>query len=159
MLIEQILRRSDELDDTIVNLLPDDSPTYPGRPRMGMSVTAASLSIERARALRHLVAGGFISAAVPLMRLQFEATTRSAWLLFAASEEDVALTAAHSTVESEQAARKLPMATDMIKQLKGASAAIPAAAAPAAMLGRFNDLQRSRFELLRPRPHPCAATP
>lgn len=143
MPIEQILRRSDELDATIVGLLPDDYPTYQGRPRMGMSVTAASLSIEHARALRFLVAGGFVSSAAPTMRLQFEATTRSAWLLFAASEEDVALAAAPLTAESEQAARDLPMATDMIKQLRKASVDMPAAAAPAAMLGRFNLMQRN----------------
>ena len=36
-------------------------------------------------------AGGFVSFAVPTMRMQSEATTRSAWLLFAANDADVAL--------------------------------------------------------------------
>ncbi|WP_145746014.1 DUF6988 family protein [Variovorax beijingensis] len=144
MPIERILRRSEELDDAIVQLLDlDDYPVYgEDAPRMGLSVTAASLAMEHARALRNLVAGGFVSSAVPLMRLQYEATARSAWLLFAASDEHVTLAAAPLTAEADEAARKLPLARDMIKQLRNASVAVPAAAAPAAMLGRFDDMQR-----------------
>lgn len=144
MQIQQILHRSEELDATIVQLLDlDNYPVYgDGEPRMGLSVTAASLAIEHARALRNLIAGGFVSSAVPLMRLQYEATTRSAWLLFAASEEHVSLAAAPLTAAADEAARKLPLARDMIKQLRNASATVPAAAAPAAMLGRFDDMQR-----------------
>lgn len=144
MPIERILRRSEELDDTIVQLLDlDNYPTYADdAPRMGLSVTAASLSIDHARALRILVAGGMVSSAVPLMRLQWETTTRSVWLLFAASEDHVQLVAAPLTAQSDEAARKLPMAREMVKQLRNASAAVPAAAAPAAMLGRFDDMQR-----------------
>lgn len=145
MPIEQILRRSEELDETIVQLL--DLDTYPvygdDRPRMGLSVTAASLSFDHARALRLLVAGGFVSSAVPIMRMQFEATTRSAWLLFAATDTEVAIAAAPLNSASEEAARKLPMASAMIKELGKASAAVPAAAAPAAMLGQFDKMQRA----------------
>lgn len=144
MPIEQILRRSEELDDTIVQLLDlDNYPVYgEDAPRMRLSVTAASLAMEHARALRNLVAGGFVSSAAPLMRLQYEATTRSVWLLFAAKEEHIALVAAPLTPVADEAARKLPLAREMIKQLQNASATVPAAAAPAAMLGRFDDMQR-----------------
>ncbi|WP_431273268.1 DUF6988 family protein [Variovorax ureilyticus] len=110
---------------------------------MGLSVTAASLSFDHARALRLLVAGGFVSSAVPTMRMQFEATTRSAWLLFAATDVQVAIAGAPLTAENEEAARDLPMATGMIKDLQKASVAMPAAAAPAAMLGQFNKMQRN----------------
>ncbi|WP_298705647.1 hypothetical protein [uncultured Variovorax sp.] len=141
MPIERILRRSDELDDAIVQLLePERYPSFDDAPRLGLSATAASLSIDHARALRLLVAGGHLSSAVPVMRLQFEATTRAVWILFAASDAAVSLAAAPLTLESDEAARKLPAASEMIKQLQKASA--PAAAAPAAMLGRFNDMQR-----------------
>ena len=62
--INQILRRSDELDDTIIRML--DIDRYPdhasGAQRMVLSVTAASLSIDHARALRSLVADGFVSS-------------------------------------------------------------------------------------------------
>lgn len=123
-----------------------DLERYPdhgaGSERFALSVTAAALSIDHARALRALVADGFVSSAVPLMRLQFESTTRSAWLLFAASEGQVTIAAAPLTVEADEAARKLPVAREMIKQLRGASIAVPAAGAPAAMLGRFEDMQR-----------------
>ncbi|MBB3181151.1 DUF6988 family protein [Variovorax sp. Sphag1AA] len=145
MPIEQILRRSEELDDAIVRMLDLDSyPVYAeDRKRMGLSVTAASLSFDHARALRLLVASGFVSSAVPLMRMQFEATTRSAWLLFAAAEAEVAAAGAPLSAESQEAARSLPMATGMIKALRQASAAVPAAAAPAAMLGQFDKMQRN----------------
>lgn len=142
--IEQILRRSDELDDVIVRML--DLDRYPEHgecaQRMTLSVTAASLSIDHARAMRALVADGFVSSAAPLMRLQFESTTRSAWLLFAATEEQIILASAPLTAEADEAARKLPAAREMIKQLRNASSTVPAAAAPAAMLGRFEDMQR-----------------
>lgn len=144
MPIDRILARSEELEAAIVQLLDTDAyPTYgPDRARMQLSVTAASLSFEHARALRFLVAGGLVSSAIPVMRLQFEAVTRSAWLLFAASDEAVAIAAAPLTSESETAARDLlPMAFEMIKQLR--KSPLPAAAAPAAMLGRFNDMQRN----------------
>ncbi len=110
--IELLLRRSDELDATIMRMLDlDRYPEYGyGAKRMGLSVTAASLSIDHARALRSLTDDGFLSSAVPLLRLQFESTTRSAWLLFAASEGQVALAAAPLTVETDEAARKLPVA-------------------------------------------------
>ena len=142
--IELLLRRSDELDATIMRMLDlDRYPEYgDGAKRMGLSVTAASLSIDHARALRSLTDDGFLSSAVPLLRLQFESTTRSAWLLFAASEGQVALAAAPLTVETDEAARKLPVAHEMIKQLRGASIAVPAAGAPAVMLGRFEYMQR-----------------
>lgn len=142
--IEQILRRSDELDDVIVRML--DLDRYPEHgedaQRMTLSVTAASLSIDHARAMRALVADGFISSAAPLMRLQFESTTRSAWLLFAATEEQITLASAPLTAKADEAARKLPAAREMIKQLCNASSTVPAAAAPAAMLGRFEEMQR-----------------
>lgn len=145
MPIEQILRRSEELDDTIVRMLdPDTYPVFgPDRLRMSLSVTAASLSLEHARALRFLVAGVFISSAVPTMRMQFEATTRSAWLLFAATDADVALAGAPLTAVAEEAARRMPMATGMIKDLAKASATVPAANAPAVMLGQFDRMQRN----------------
>lgn len=77
------------------------------------------------------------------MRMQFEATTRSAWLLFAATDAEVAVSGAPLSAASEEAARKLPMASGMIKELGKASATAPAAAAPAAMLGQFDKAQRS----------------
>jgi hypothetical protein len=44
------------------------------------------------------------------------------------------------TTNADEAARKLPLVTEMIRQLS--KSPHPSAAAPAAMLGRFNDLNR-----------------
>lgn len=88
--IELLLRRSAELDATIMQMF--DLDRYPecgdGAQRMGLSVTATSLSIDHARALPSLTDDGFLSSAVPLLRLQFESTTRSACLI-AVNVEDM----------------------------------------------------------------------
>ena len=64
-------------------------------------------------------------------------------MLFAATDAQVALAGAPLTTHTEEAARDLPMATGMIKELQKASAAMPAAAAPATMLDQFNKMQRN----------------
>jgi hypothetical protein len=59
MPIERILRRSEELDDAIVQVLDLDAyQPFDDSSRIGLSVTAASLSIDHWHALRLLVVAG-----------------------------------------------------------------------------------------------------
>ena len=74
-----------------------------------------------------------------LMRLQFEALTRAMWLIYAANDGAIAKLLAPLTTESEQAAKNLPSANDMIEQMgKRVGQTVPAAAHQ--MLVRFKDV-------------------
>lgn len=118
MVLEQVLHRSDELDDAIMQLLAAEA--Y--RPandtsRVLTSVGAAAVSIEHARALRCLIAVDHPSSAIALLRLQFEALTRAVWMLYAASDSDVSLAAAVLSPQTEKDASKLPGVSKMLTEL------------------------------------------
>lgn len=138
MVLEQVLHRSDELDDTIMQLLGAEA--Y--RPandtsRVSTSVGAAAVSIEHARALRCLIEVDHPSSAIALLRLQFEALTRAVWMLYAASDSDVSLAAAVLSPKTEKDASKLPGVSRMLSELGKTTA--PSAAAPTAMLNKFKE--------------------
>lgn len=57
--------------------------------------------------------------AIGLLRLQYEVLVRAMWLLYAASEEGVAKLAGVLTHEGAQRAEKIPMLSEMLKELEG----------------------------------------
>jgi hypothetical protein len=136
MLLDQVLHRSDELDDAIVQLLGGEHyrPANDTN-RVSTSASAAAVSLAHARALRCLIATAQMPSAVALLRLQFETLTRSVWLLYAANDLEVELVAAPLSAESEKEASKLFGIVKMLAALSASSA--PSAAAPTAMLNRF----------------------
>lgn len=75
------------------------------------------------------------TSAIAVMRLQFEALTRSVWILYAASDAAVEKLTAPLTRTNEKAANKLPMLAEMLTALDGK-------APPAAlqMLNQFKDI-------------------
>lgn len=98
-----------------------------------------SVSLEHATSLRVLMASGLPTSAVGLMRLQFEALTRAMWLLYAASDSAISKLMVPLTVESEQAAKNLPSASEMIEQI-GKRVGTSAPEAAHQMLVRFKDM-------------------
>lgn len=131
--MERLLQRSDELDEEIFNILDPD--TY--RPmelsdRVGAAIGLALVSTEHGKALRALVILGLMPSAISLMRSQFEALTRSVWLMWAAKDVDIERIQAPLTLESEKAASKLPMLSKMLEEV--AESAPPG---PSQMLGQF----------------------
>jgi hypothetical protein len=98
--------------------------------------------MEHAIALRALTAVGLPTSAVSLMRLQFEALTRAMWLVYAASEIQIEKLQAPLTSEGEQAAKNLPGATEMIRQIENrVGQGVPVAAH--LMLSHFKDVSWS----------------
>jgi len=87
--MDHLLNRSCLLSQAIlssvVHLAADHST------RRLASMDAALLSLEHADALRTVMAGGMASSSVALMRCQYEAFTRSVWVLHCATEEQVEL--------------------------------------------------------------------
>lgn len=98
---------------TIIGLpLLDDSE------RVRVSDTLCSLSLEHWSAIRPLLASGLFPSAVVVHRAQFEAILRSLWVLYGASDGELAkLNCAELNAESEQAAKNLPQAASMMEVL------------------------------------------
>lgn len=135
--LEHMLRRSDELHEKILSVL--DDAEFDDSPRSEAAFGMCFVALEHGTALRALMALGLPTSAVSLMRLQFEALTRAMWLIYAANDHAVAKLLAPLTLESEQAAKNLPSASDMIEQIgKRVGQGVPAAAHQ--MLAQFKDV-------------------
>jgi len=78
-----------------------------------------SIAFEHAESLKILVAARNLTSATGLLRLQYEALVRSMWLKYSASDQAVSSLMAELTHESEKLANKLPMLSEMLKQLEG----------------------------------------
>lgn len=135
--LDQMLRRSDELHETLLRL--HDGTEFDLSPRGESSFGMCSVALEHASSLRVLMAMGLPTSAVGLMRLQFEALTRAMWLLYGANDAAIAKLVAPLTTESEQAAKNLPSASEMIEQIgKRVGTNVPEAAHQ--MLVRFKEV-------------------
>ena len=134
-LFERLLRRSEELDQEIFTILEQGfcSRAEPSE-RLDAAIGLALVAIEHGRALRALVSLGLMPSAISLMRPQFEAVTRSVWLMWAAKETDIEHIQAPLTLESEKAASKLPMLSKMLDQISES-----APSGPSQMLAQFKE--------------------
>lgn len=125
--LDQMLTRSDTLMERLTELL--DDAEFDGSPRGEAALGMCVVAMEHATALRALMALGLPTSAVSLMRLQFEALTRAMWLIYAASDAAIEKLSAPLTIETEQAAKNLPSAKEMIDQIgKRVGQSAPAAA-------------------------------
>jgi hypothetical protein len=135
--LERMLRRSDDLHERLLALL--DDAEFDGSLRGEAAFGMCFVALEHGTALRAVMALGLPTSAVSLMRLQFEALTRAMWLIYAASDQAIAKLLAPLTQESEQAAKNLPSASDMIEQIgKRVDQGVPSAAYQ--MLAQFKDV-------------------
>lgn len=80
--------------------------------RQEAAIAAAEVAIEHGTALSALFDIGMANSAVALLRLQYEALLRSAWLLYAATDIQVEKASAPLTRESATAAKNLPNAEE-----------------------------------------------
>lgn len=116
----RVLDRSRDLEVEIDRLLGGDAYRLADESvRAVSSAAAAQVSMEHGQALRALIVASLPTSAVSLMRLQHEALTRSAWLLYAASDVEVDKLMGPLTRETERAANKLPMMKSMLDELAG----------------------------------------
>lgn len=108
-------RESEKLAGELLQLI--DLPLCNGTARVGIADVACSLSLEHWHSVRRLLADGLMSSALVVHRSQFEAILRSVWLTYAASEADVAKLATVLDLETEQAAKNLSQAQQMMAAL------------------------------------------
>lgn len=114
------LALSDELEQAIYALLdPETYELASNEPNFVACFQACQLAMEHGQALRALVSSQFDSTAATVLRVQFEALTRAQWAAYAASEDELAALTAPLSEGAEKAASNLPMASAMIKAMRG----------------------------------------
>ncbi|MDU0353762.1 hypothetical protein RS130_07345 [Paraglaciecola aquimarina] len=103
--------------------------------RVNASWIMCLVALEHSSSLRQLAMCGNYTSAICIIRSQFEALTRAAWLFYAASDQKVENT--FSTLsELSQSADQKPNNAEMIKALEG-----KAPAQAVAMFSEFRDVQ------------------
>ncbi len=115
MSMTSIFDESDDLSEELMALI--DVPLFDDSARIKTSDAACSLSLEHWASVRGLLQSGLLSSALVVHRAQFEALTRSIWLLYAASEEHLSKLTSALSLESEQAAKNMPQTTEMMQAL------------------------------------------
>lgn len=110
-----ILEESETLAEQLHELL--SAPLFDDSERLSTSNLACSVSLEHWAGVRKLFASRLLLSAVVLHRSQFEALVRSVWLLYAASDLEVAKLAADLTTETELAAKNLAQVAKMMEAL------------------------------------------
>jgi hypothetical protein len=125
--LNRLLMRSVELECELTDLLRFDD--FGISPRWSTSRVICGIAFEHAESAKMLVTAGNFTSSVGLLRLQYEALVRAMWLYYAAPDSAVEKLAAELTHESAQRASNLPMAVEMLEQLKQ-SQAPPAAVDP-----------------------------
>lgn len=113
--MDDFLDRSDELHLEVLGLL-DGASTYPGI-RYEVALVACGVALEHALSLRLLVRAQCYTSAISMMRLQYEALTRSVWLLYAATDVQVDKMTSPLSLDAEHAAKKMPMFGAMLEQI------------------------------------------
>lgn len=105
--------------------------------RNDLVAAACTLCIEHGRVLRTAYVVDAPNSGSSLLRLQYEALLRAAWLLFAANPSHVEALSCPLDAESERAAKNLPGYSDMLKAvLKAAPEGL------SAPLAEFNQYSR-----------------
>lgn len=110
-----ILDQSADLEDRLQGCFPEGALLLAdASPRHELAARAAQLTLEHASALRAAFAVNAPSSAAALMRLQYEALLRAAWLLYAASPDQVTKLGRDLDAAAEQASKNAPGYLDML---------------------------------------------
>jgi hypothetical protein len=89
----------------------------PDHPRCVLSFKAGCLSLELASGALRLAQERNVSAAMALIRPQFESIVRGMWLLYSADENWIEVLSQPLTVETLKAGNKAPMLKEMLDAL------------------------------------------
>lgn len=115
-MIAEMLEATDEFAIRLMVLI--DLPLYDDSRRIAISDVSCSMALEHWQATLHALQAGLLPSAIVVHRAQFEALLRSIWLLYAASDDQVAKLAEDLSIESEQCAKNLPQTADMMAALE-----------------------------------------
>ena len=131
--MDRVFEESDQLAAELFAVI-GDLPLVNDTEHVRVADLACSLSMEHWFSARVLLQGALLPSALVVHRAQFEALTRSIWLTYAATEENIGKFTADLSLDSEQAAKNSPGVDKMMQQI-AAKAPKPAHAG----LLRFKD--------------------
>ncbi|MDX6083863.1 hypothetical protein SIL81_20500 [Xanthomonas campestris pv. incanae] len=114
--VEKLFEGSDELLEALAPITA--APPFDQSDRLQVCRALCLLSIEHAVASRCLLAVGAGPSTVIIHRAQFEALVRAVWILYCASDTEVACLQEELTPMSESVAARLPMASKMLVALE-----------------------------------------
>ena len=114
--MDLLLDRSRAFEDALFGVVGGIEP-IDGSPRHLVCESACLLAIEHATSVRTLFAAGLLHSGTALVRVQYEAVLRGAWVLYAANEPQVSLLSETLDLDSEHAANKLPGPGDMLSAI------------------------------------------
>jgi len=133
-----LLERSEEFEAAIQACFPDGGLVLAQETEKSELVAAAcQISIEHALVLRTAFTALAPNSGAAVLRLQYEALLRAAWLLFSATPAHVERLSRTLDLEAEQAAKNLP---GYLEMLKAVSEKAPAGLS--APLAEFNQYSR-----------------
>lgn len=115
--LDTLLERSDAFLEHLLGML-DKVEDWSEGPRTTACLASCEVSIEHGQAVRLLFAAGFPNAACVAMRAQYEAVLRAAWLQNCASKDEVNRLLQPLNPETEQAAKNLAGAREMLVALQ-----------------------------------------
>jgi hypothetical protein len=136
--ITLLLLRTEAFESSLVACFPDTGVALAdATTRHDLCATACMLSIEHASVLRTAFGAVAPNSGAALLRLQFEALLRAAWLLYSANPNQVEKLAQVLNLEAEQAAKNMPTYMEMLNAV-----AKQAPAGLSAPLVEFNQYSR-----------------
>lgn len=116
--LSTLLERSAEFLEAMMTRIASAESFGGENARHEVAIAAAEVALEHGVSLNALFELGMGNSAVALLRLEYEALLRSAWLLYAATDLQVEKATAPLTRESADAAKGLPNALGMLEALE-----------------------------------------
>jgi hypothetical protein len=116
-ILDSLQKLSNEFADYLEETI-DSAGTMAAGDRVEATAAAADLGFEHAFAVRTLFEAGAPNSASAILRLQYEALLRAAWLLYAATDAEVSKAGAELNLENVSAAKSIAGAGDMLKALE-----------------------------------------
>ena len=111
--IERAHKLFKELEDVV------DHPFFDDSEKLGLSVVLADTSLDFGLSARLLCFSGQLLGASACLRSQFEALVRSVWVFYCANESQISrLSRADLSLESQQRAKNVPQASEMLEGLE-----------------------------------------
>jgi hypothetical protein len=131
--MDTLLTKSNSLMNEIGPIISLDP--HQRNKRWSGSWVMCDVSLEHAHSLQNLMGIGNYTSAISMLRLQFDALTRSVWLLWGAEDNKVDRIMQELTIDTANADNGLPSHVDMIKEIDG-----KAPAEATRMLSEFRDV-------------------
>lgn len=119
-----LLEKSHAFAEHLLGLFGDEVEWFAGD-RSEAAAAAAELALEHAVALRALFEIGTPNSAAAMLRIQYEALLRGAWLLYAAPDGQVEKLSADLTQQTADAAKNVMSAEKMLLALEAVAEKAP----------------------------------